>query len=241
MRSIGGLALYTLVNALQELDEESTAPIPRPHIVIDEYQVLAGQNIESLLALVASLASLYLAHQTSSQLSPSLNQLVWDNTFLKIIFTVSQEQDFRSLQLESQIIHDNWLEREDYGIPGGALAGGRPGTSGRSQYRDHLLTENVIRKVSKHKDLFLVVLDDGIFREPMICTRDHEVLFQDHLRDKHTPLDIVGAKFIGANYLGSINRRSPPWEARHAQPVEGERATWQAMMEAIWKEKMGPK
>ena len=57
-RAISGLALYTLINAAMELDEEGT-PFNRPHVFIDEWQMLAGENIAAVLSLGRKLLSLY--------------------------------------------------------------------------------------------------------------------------------------------------------------------------------------
>ena len=229
MRAIGGLVLYTLFNILDVLPE-GQAPSGRPNIFIDEWWVLAGPNMETLITLCGSEASLFLANQTSAQLTPSLVKFVQDQTFLRILFTVTEESDYRELALESKFHTNNWLESIRDGS--GGLGLGPTAGSSRSQYRDRLLTDNLIRDVSEHEDLMFVVLRDGQgHREPIIARRDHEVPIAQHLVDKDRPLPIVNAEFVKAGRAAT--KSGPPWQRRHAAPVAGERSNWQRLMAHI--------
>ncbi|MDC0936421.1 hypothetical protein OAS39_09045 [Pirellulales bacterium] len=235
--SIAGLIIYSISDALLSLLHEARDWMPHPAVILDEYHMVQGEHMEILFGLIRKQMSLHVAYQSSSQLTPSMASLVSEMTFCRILFTLSSEADFQELELRSKDHFDNWgAKQRRLGTP--AFHPGPNASEGESQYRDKMTPRNLLMELTAHEDFYLILLNDGKgHREPIVATRQHDVPWEQHERDSIRPLNIIGAEFIGAPSNGNGKPQAPPWEARHAAPVEGERAVWQANLEALWEEK----
>lgn len=154
-RQIAGLGLYNLVYAAMQR-ARNDRPLVRAWTFIDEFHELTGRAFEALLAQSAKFGiSLILANQTTSQLesrASSLHQIVFDNSHVKLYFTVTCQRDIEDLQGLSEE-HLRWL----------------PGSSSK-QYvtstTDHAvevpqLSKNDILDISATEGHGFLIIDDG--------------------------------------------------------------------------------
>lgn len=238
---IAGMFIYCVLNAVLEMkyDEQRVGPLPRPHLIIDEFHMFAGPHLEVLWGLLRKIASLHVAYQSTAQLSPSMATLVAENSFCRFLMTLTTEADFREIELHSKETKNNWLESEQDTLGGGLSRNGRLGGTSRSQFRDFVTTRNTIKEVSMTKNLFFIILKDGQgHREPIIATRQHTISLVTHLDDKETPIPVIGATFATTLPLATVS--APLWQRQHAEPVAGKRATWQSLMGQLIGASVGP-
>ena len=105
-RQIAGLLLQTTIAmAMKIYDEREGDPRPQRHvhIFVDEFPIIAGSSYEALLTGARKFGvSLYMAYQTTESLqkdkATNLAAPVRDNTVLKMLFTVTGDQDIKELQ-----------------------------------------------------------------------------------------------------------------------------------------------
>lgn len=104
-RQIAGLGLYNLLNAAIQRARDGKV-LRRVWVFVDEFHELAGRAFEALLAQSGKFGvSMVMANQTTSQLETrdsSLHQVVFDNTHLKMFFTVTCLRDIEDLQALSE-------------------------------------------------------------------------------------------------------------------------------------------
>lgn len=160
-RQIAGLGLYNLLNAAIQRSRKGQ-PLRRTWIFIDEFHELAGRAFEALLAQSGKFGvSLIMANQTTSQLEnrdSALHQVVFDNTHVKMYFTVTCLRDIEDLQALS--------EEEIVMLPGR----NQRGLSGAETEKPTLLPKwhkNKILDVSETAGHCFLVLNEGKgHREP---------------------------------------------------------------------------
>jgi hypothetical protein len=192
-RQIAGLGLYTLINAAIERvrslsDDERGTPLSHAWVFVDEFQELAGRSYASLLAQASKFGlSLIMANQTTTQLSTrdiGLADIVRDNTFAKMYFTVTGEEDIKAIQSfskESSRILTSGSEQERSMVDFSKSRGWQ------ESIVPTLKTDEILHTSSTDKHCFLI-LDDGTrHREPIRLWTDYVLDAADFRKLKHTP------------------------------------------------------
>ena len=187
-RQIAGLALYTLINAAQKRvrkkDNEAGKPMPHAWVFVDEFQQLAGGSYADVLAQASKFGlSLIMANQTTTQLDVrnlNLADIVRDNTYAKIYFTITGEQDIKALKSFSKEDRDflTNIPGSPVGIEAGSL----------QEYLTTVLRTDEILDTSATNQHCYALIDDGTgHREPVRLWMDYAMSHQEFRKHKTTP------------------------------------------------------
>ncbi len=191
-RQIAGLGLYTLINAAMQRvqalkPEQRGMPLPHAWVFVDEFQELAGRSYASLLAQASKFGlSLIMANQTTAQLSTrdmSLADIVRDNTFAKMYFTVTGVEDIKGIQAFS---------KESSRMLTGTSEDDRPFDPSTRRTLSEVIVpslkaDEILHTSSTDKHCFLI-LDDGTrHREPIRLWTDYVLDANTFHTFKHTP------------------------------------------------------
>lgn len=188
-RQIAGLALYTLINAAQQrhkkVEFQEGRPAPHAWVFVDEFQQLAGSSYADVLAQASKFGlSLIMANQTTTQLDVrnlNLADIVRDNTFAKLYFTVTGEQDINAIKSFSKeargVLESSSHSPSDIGLRGGL-----------QEYLTTVLqTDEILSTSSTNQHCFLL-LDDGTgHREPIRLWTDYAMDYEEFRTLKSTP------------------------------------------------------
>ena len=186
-RQIAGLALYTLISAAQRRVRkpkyQGGKPLPHAWVFVDEFQQLAGSSYADVLAQASKFGlSLIMANQTTTQLDVrdlNLADIVRDNTFCKIYFTVTGEQDIKALKSFS---------KEDRDTLTNLTAAGFDSRASEQEYLTTVLRTDEILDTSSTNQHAYVLLDDGTGqREPVRVWMDYAMSYKDFRDFKTTP------------------------------------------------------
>ena len=183
-RQIAGLGLYNLVYAAMQR-ARNDLPLVRAWTFIDEFHELTGKAFEALLAQSAKFGvSLILANQTTSQLESrdsSLHQIVFDNSHVKLYFTVTCQQDIEDLQGLSED-YDKWL-------PGSSSKGLVTSTTGHAVETPQLSKNDILQVSATEGHGFLIIDDGSGHHEPYRAEIPYHI--QDkplYMKARHTPI-----------------------------------------------------
>lgn len=193
-RQICGLGLYTLINAAMERvrhreKKDRGRPLSHAWVFVDEFQELAGRSYANLLAQASKFGlSLIMANQTTTQLSSrdmNLADIVRDNTFAKIYFTITGEEDIRGMQTfskeSSRFVRgsSSSTHSHDFSLT--------QQVSSSELLVPTLKTDEILDTSSTDKHCFLI-LDDGTrHREPIRLWTDYALKRRTFQRFKQTP------------------------------------------------------
>ncbi len=236
-RQIAGLGLYTLINAAIERvhslrDDERGTPLRHAWVFVDEFQELAGRSYASLLAQASKFGlSLIMANQTTTQLSTrdiGLAEIVRDNTFAKMYFTVTGEEDIKAIQSfskESTRKLKSASEQEKSMLDSSKTSGWQ------ESMVPTLKTDEILHTSSTDKHCFLV-LDDGTrHREPIRLWTDYVLDAADFLKLKQTP---PPKRTVPLPPRESANEQEPIWKTARRK---GGATTWQEPLTALLERK----
>jgi len=193
-RQIAGLGLYTLINAAIERvrllsPQKRGKPLPHAWVFVDEFQELAGRSYANLLAQASKFGlSLIMANQTTTQLATrdiGLADIVRDNTFAKMYFTVTGEEDIKAIQCFSKE-SSRMLSSESE-----SAAALNFDSSQRRGWQESIVpalrTDEILHTSSTDRHCFLI-LDDGTrHREPIRLWTDYVLDAAEFHALKHTP------------------------------------------------------
>lgn len=237
-RQIAGLGLYTLINAAIERvrllsREQRGKPLSHAWVFVDEFQELAGRSYANLLAQASKFGlSLIMANQTTTQLSTrdiGLAEIVRDNTFAKMYFTVTGEEDIKAIQSFSKE-SSRMLSSESESAA--ALSFDSAQRRGwQESIVPTLRTDEILHTSSTDKHCFLI-LDDGTrHREPIRLWTDYVLDAADFHTLKHTP----PPKFEGTRpERGPADDQEPLWKSARRK---GSSAAWHQSLTALLERK----
>ena len=186
-RQIAGLALYTLISAAQRRvrkpQYQGGKPLPHAWVFVDEFQQLAGSSYADVLAQASKFGlSLIMANQTTTQLDVrdlNLADIVRDNTFCKIYFTITGEQDIKALKSFSKEDRDTLVN---------VSAAGFDTRASQQEYLTTVLRTDEILDTSSTNQHAYILLDDGTgHREPVRLWMDYAMSLEDFRELKTTP------------------------------------------------------
>lgn len=231
-RQIAGLALYTLINAAQKRvrkpENQGGKPLPHAWVFVDEFQQLAGSSYADVLAQASKFGlSLIMANQTTTQLEVrnlNLADIVRDNTYAKIYFTITGEQDIKALMSFSMEDRDTLADSPKImtGLDDGSV----------HEFLTTVLRTDEILATSATNQHCYVLLDDGTgHREPVRLWMDYAMSIQEFRKHKTTP----PKAFIGERReLHVPSKMEPLWKiARNKM----ETPVWQASLTSVLRRK----
>lgn len=231
-RQIAGLALYTLIHAAQQRvrkpENQGGKPLPHAWVFVDEFQQLAGSSYANVLAQASKFGlSLIMANQTTTQLDVrnlNLADIVRDNTYAKLYFTITGEQDVKALKSFSMEDRDILFSQPEtrLGIQSGTL----------QEYLTTVLKTDDILATSATNQHCYVLLDDGTgHREPVRLWMDYAMSLQEFRVNKSKPPPLFNGERPKSLVAGKLE---PLWKMARKKMAS---PAWQTPMNILLEQK----